>query len=65
MIIEAFTANTIIMKNNKKRMPTDQQLKSYNPADRDFQRTEQQTDRVDQSEIEEQKREQKKQNTKQ
>jgi len=43
-------------------MPTDQQLKSYNPADRDFQRTEEQTDRVDQSEIDEQKREQRKQN---
>ncbi|HXR84240.1 MAG TPA: hypothetical protein VN722_08025 [Hanamia sp.] len=50
------------MKNNKKRMPTDQQLKSYNPADRDFQRTEEQTDRVSQSEIDEQKREERKQN---
>jgi hypothetical protein len=43
-------------------MPTDQQLKSYNPADRDFQRTEEETDRVSQSEIDEQKREQRKRN---
>jgi hypothetical protein len=60
MIIEALAKN-LTMKNNKKRMPTDQQLKSYNPADRDFQRTENETDRVDQSEIDEQKREKKKQ----
>lgn len=45
------------MKNDKNRKPTDEGLKSYNPADRDFQRTEEQTDRVSQSEIDEQKRE--------
>ncbi len=50
------------MKNEKKRKPTDEGLKSYNPADRDFQRTEDETDRVSQSEINEQKRERSKKN---
>ena len=45
------------MKNNKNSKPTDEGLKSYNPANRDFQRTEEETDRVSQSEIDEQKRE--------
>lgn len=45
------------MKNDKNKKPTDQELKSYNPANRDFQRTEEETDRVSQSEKDEQKRE--------
>ena len=45
------------MENNKDRKPTDEALKNYNPSNRDFQRTEDQTDRVSESEIEEQKRE--------
>lgn len=48
------------MENNKKRKPTDEGLKNYNPSNRDFERTEQQTDRVSESEIEERKREQEK-----
>lgn len=50
------------MEKDKNRKPTDEGLKGYNPADRDFQRTEKQTDRVDQSEIDEQKREKGKNN---
>jgi hypothetical protein len=45
------------MKNDKNRKPTDEGLKGYNPADRDFQRTEEETDRVSKSEKDEQKRE--------
>jgi len=47
------------MGNNKKRKPTDEGLKNYNPSNRDFERTEKETDRVSESEIDEQKREQK------
>jgi hypothetical protein len=47
------------MEKDNKRMPTDEGLKSENPKNRDFQRTEQQTDRVSESEIDEQKREEK------
>jgi len=45
------------MKENKNRKPTDEGLKNYNPANRDFERTEDETDRVSESEIDEQKRE--------
>ena len=45
------------MENNKDNKPTDESLKNYNPSNRDFQRTEEETDRVSESEIEEQKRE--------
>ena len=62
MIIEI--NNKKIMEDNKERKPTDEALKNFNPSDRDFQRTEKQTDRVDQSEIEEQKREKEKQKDK-
>ena len=58
MIIE--TGKEKVMENNKKRKPTDEGLKNYNPSNRDFERTEQQTDRVSESEIEERKREQEK-----
>lgn len=57
LIIVIFSKKTNAMKNDKNRKPTDEGLKGYNPADRDFQRTEEQTDRVSQSEIDEQKRE--------
>lgn len=50
----------IIMENNKTNKPTDKGLKNYNPSNRDFERTEDQTDRVSESEIEEQKREKEK-----
>ena len=45
------------MKNDKNRKPTEAPMKTENPKNRDFQRTEEQTDRVSQSEIDEQKRE--------
>jgi len=45
------------MKDNKNREPTDERLKNYNPSNRDFERTEDETDRVSESEIDEQKRE--------
>ena len=48
------------MDNNKKRKPTDEGLKNYNPSNRDFERTANQTDKVSESEIEERKREQEK-----
>lgn len=41
------------MENNKEQnKPTTDAMKGYNPTDRDFQRTPQQTDRIDESEIE-------------
>lgn len=58
MIIE--TGKEKVMGNNKKRKPTDEGLKNYNPSNRDFERTEEQTDKVSGSEIEERKREQEK-----
>jgi hypothetical protein len=45
------------MENNKEKKPTDAGLKNYNPSNRDFERTQKQTDRVSESEIEEQHRE--------
>jgi hypothetical protein len=45
------------MEKNKDNKPTDEALKNYNPSNRDFERTEDQTDRVSESEIEERKRE--------
>jgi len=47
------------MENNTKNKPTDEGLKTENPKNRDFQRTEDQTDRVSQSEIDEKNREKK------
>jgi len=47
------------MEKNTKNKPTDEGLKTENPKNRDFQRTEDQTDRVSQSEIDERKREKK------
>ena len=41
------------MENNKEQnKPTTDAMKGYNPTDRDFQRTPQETDRIDESEIE-------------
>ncbi len=48
------------MENNKDRKPTDKGLKNYNPSNRDFERTEDETGRVSESEIEERKREKEK-----
>lgn len=45
------------MEKDKKNMPTDEGLKTENPKNRDFQRTEEQTDRISESEIDENKRE--------
>ena len=40
------------MENNQKTdKPTTDAMKGYNPTDRDFQRTEGETDRIDQSEV--------------
>ncbi|TKK70892.1 hypothetical protein FC093_04140 [Ilyomonas limi] len=40
------------MENNQKNdKPTTDAMKGYNPTDRDFQRTPEETDRIDQSEI--------------
>jgi len=47
------------MKKDPKNKPTDAGLKGENPKNRDFQRTEEQTDCVSQSEIDERKREKK------
>ena len=42
------------MENNQKTdKPTTDAMKGYNPTDRDFQRTEQETDQISQSEKEE------------
>ncbi len=38
-------------KNTKINQPTTDAMKGYNPTDRDFQRTEEETDKVDQSEL--------------
>lgn len=55
-------AKIIIMeKEDKKNLPTDEGLKTENPKNRDFQRTEEQTDRVSESEIDERNREKKQQ----
>ena len=40
------------MKNDKNSKPTDDAMKNYNAKDRDFQRTEEEVDRVSQSENE-------------
>ena len=45
------------MEKDDKSMPTDEGLRTENLKNRDFQRTEEQTDRVSQSEIDEKKRE--------
>lgn len=50
------------MESDKKNLPTDEGLKSENPKNRDFGRTEKQTDRVSQSEIDETKREKQEKN---
>jgi hypothetical protein len=52
------------MKNNKNKKPTDTPMKSENPKNRDFQRTPEETDNVDESENEERRREQNKENRK-
>ena len=57
IIIDEFDSNDSIMEKDTKNKPTDEALKSENPGNRDFQRTEDQTDRVSQSEIDEKKRE--------
>ena len=59
MIIE-IEKKKIIMENDNQRKPTDEKLKNFNPTNRDFERTEKETDRVSESEIEEQKREKEK-----
>ncbi len=42
------------MENNQKNdKPTSEAMKGYNPTDRDFQRTPEQTDSISQSEIDE------------
>lgn len=63
MIIDHFLKRKI-MKNDQNRKPTDAPMKSENPKNRDFQRTPEQTDNVDASEIEERKREQNQQHRK-
>ena len=52
------------MKNDKNRKPTEAPMKTENPKNRDFQRTAEETDNVDESENEERRREQNKQNRK-
>ena len=40
------------MENNQKTdKPTNDAMKGYNPTDRDFQRTPEETDRIDESEV--------------
>lgn len=50
----------IIMENNKNNKPTNKGVKNYNPSNRDFERTKDQTGRVSESEIGERKREKEK-----
>jgi hypothetical protein len=46
------------MENNQKTdKPTTDAMKGYNPTDRDFQRTPQETDSIDESEVEANKEE--------
>lgn len=52
------------MKYNQHNKPTDEGLKNYNPSNRYFERTEEETDRVSQSEAHELKREKEKANRK-
>jgi hypothetical protein len=52
------------MKNDKNKKSTEAPMKSVNPKDRDFQRTPEETDNVDESENEERRRERNKQNRK-
>jgi hypothetical protein len=52
------------MENEKNRKPAGAPMKSVNPKNRDFQRTPEETDQVDESENIERRREQDKQNRK-
>jgi len=52
------------MKNNKNRKPNSEPMKTENLKNRDFQRTPEDTDNVDESQNEERRREQNKQNRK-
>jgi len=54
----------LVMKNNKNRKPNSEPMKTENLKNRDFQRTPEDTDNVDESENEERRREQNKQNRK-
>ena len=52
------------MENNQKTdKPTNDAMKGYNPTDRDFQRTEQETDSIDQSELDAAEKKEANQNT--
>ena len=65
LIIVFFLKKLDIMedKNTKINQPTQDAMKGYDPTDRDFQRTEEETDNIDKSELEADKERTKKANT--